>query len=514
MSGSKGSKSPSKNEVPSATSGAERELPIDKYDWEKRLAVARVQRERALKSKNKARQKTAVKPPSFMTKDKNDTWIVANTSEEPQTSDFGDAAVRPTPDSVPDTISDQLVTDPPTPKTGLAEGSVGWIAFFAGLGAGIALSFATAVGMGWVQFGAYPQAPLDADAPKVAAVDQQPEAASALGVSAEIAVSVSGASASTDVQPGKTAFSAPTRAALPLPLVKPEATLVELAPGTDALEFRADFQPIVITTAFKNPTSTSERPAALVLDASDRDKLPVLSKPNQVISFLGVDRLSPSPARVAPITHVSLGDDAPSSASLPLLYASAPDVALEAMSSAPEKVSALDSLLEHLSVSQPDLSGPDVMLPSMSGARAALKPSAPLIAHQAAFQLPAVGETRLQVVSLAEELANGGIPAERVRLVTFAPTSIADPAVARHAQFLEDTGLYSDGVSRVNYDVSRTHLRYYNQSDAEVAAAIADRMSADARDFTAFRRPPQPGRIEIYLQGERLEIPRVATAAQ
>ncbi len=159
MSGSESRKLSAKSKKASELSGSEHRHPLEKNDWESRLAVARAQREKILKSKNKAgqagksEQQAVTKPPSNSARRGKDKWALAQLGEGRPVPVRGNAGAKTLPDLASDT---QMDDDASVTKTfakirrqrpGLF---VGLVAFAAGLGCGIAVSVAVGFGMGLV----------------------------------------------------------------------------------------------------------------------------------------------------------------------------------------------------------------------------------------------------------------------------------------------------------------------------------------------------------------------------
>ncbi|MGI9393693.1 MAG: hypothetical protein ACR2OY_03535, partial [Boseongicola sp.] len=56
-------------------------------------------------------------------------------------------------------------------------------------------------------------------------------------------------------------------------------------------------------------------------------------------------------------------------------------------------------------------------------------------------------------------------------------------------------------VRPAGFNISRTNIRYFHDSDAASAGALASAINARLRDFTDFRPPPDPGVVEVWLEG-------------
>lgn len=103
--------------------------------------------------------------------------------------------------------------------------------------------------------------------------------------------------------------------------------------------------------------------------------------------------------------------------------------------------------------------------------------------------------------------------AEAFAVVLNAPKSLSDEEVTRVSEDIVGTGASIDKVERVNYLISANQVRFFRVDDAAPAAAIAERIGAEARDFTDYRPTPPAGTIEMFLAsdgGKHVETPIVA----
>ena len=159
MSGSESRKLSAKSKKVSELLGSEHRHPLEKNDWESRLAVARAQREKILKSKTNAGQagksehKAVTKTPSNSARRGKDKWALAQLGEGRQVSVRGKARAK----ALPDLASDTKMDDDASAKITFAQIRrqrpglfVGLVAFAAGLGCGIAMSVAVGFTMGLV----------------------------------------------------------------------------------------------------------------------------------------------------------------------------------------------------------------------------------------------------------------------------------------------------------------------------------------------------------------------------
>jgi hypothetical protein len=103
-------------------------------------------------------------------------------------------------------------------------------------------------------------------------------------------------------------------------------------------------------------------------------------------------------------------------------------------------------------------------------------------------------------------------------VVVHAPTGVADAAAAEALAALGAAGATASGPIRVNFTISRSHVRYYHPQDAAAAATAAAALPPDpsgpgeARDFTDYAPRPAPGTLEVWLAGAPAAGPRQAAA--
>lgn len=79
----------------------------------------------------------------------------------------------------------------------------------------------------------------------------------------------------------------------------------------------------------------------------------------------------------------------------------------------------------------------------------------------------------------------------------FVPQASAEEAITAAAAL----GIPVDQTRRASVSISRTNIRYYHEEDAEAATILASGIGGIARDFTDFTPPPNPGVIEVWLEG-------------
>ncbi len=102
-------------------------------------------------------------------------------------------------------------------------------------------------------------------------------------------------------------------------------------------------------------------------------------------------------------------------------------------------------------------------------------------------------------VTLAAMLGYVGDKGDRLNLRLHAPDKLAQDALDAQTQQLEATGFELASTTRVGFNISKNHIRFYNESDREVAQAIASNLGYDLRDFTSTSAPN--GLVEIWLEG-------------
>jgi hypothetical protein len=79
----------------------------------------------------------------------------------------------------------------------------------------------------------------------------------------------------------------------------------------------------------------------------------------------------------------------------------------------------------------------------------------------------------------------------------FVPQTRAEDAIDTAAAL----GIPVDQTRRANLSISQTNIRYFHAEDAEAATILASGLGGVARDFTNFTPPPNPGVIEIWIEG-------------
>ena len=128
-------------------------------------------------------------------------------------------------------------------------------------------------------------------------------------------------------------------------------------------------------------------------------------------------------------------------------------------------------------------------------------PALPLITPPLVLaSTPPVRPRSETAIALAAPVANTGFAqATNVVLMVpaFVPQSTAEEAVAAAAAI----GIPVDQTRRASVSIRQTNIRYYHAEDAEAATILASGLGGIARDFTSFTPSPNPGVIEVWLQG-------------
>ncbi len=101
--------------------------------------------------------------------------------------------------------------------------------------------------------------------------------------------------------------------------------------------------------------------------------------------------------------------------------------------------------------------------------------------------------------TLASNLGYVGAELDAVNLVLHAPGGIEPDALDAEAQRVRGTGFVLSRMVRPQFKVSKSHLRFYNEADRELASAIADEMGFALRDFSSTNA--RAGLIEVWLEG-------------
>lgn len=78
---------------------------------------------------------------------------------------------------------------------------------------------------------------------------------------------------------------------------------------------------------------------------------------------------------------------------------------------------------------------------------------------------------------------------------------VTDTELADAVASLTSAGYVVGDTVRVDFRISQTNVRYFHDADGEVASGVAETLSAESRDFTDYRPLPDPGTIEVWLEG-------------
>jgi len=86
-------------------------------------------------------------------------------------------------------------------------------------------------------------------------------------------------------------------------------------------------------------------------------------------------------------------------------------------------------------------------------------------------------------------------------VVLNAPETVDEADLAALVDALGAEGFVLAEPNRVDITISQSNVRFFHPEDAAAAAAVADALGADPRDFTAFSPAPPAGTIEVWLSG-------------
>ncbi|MCV3271315.1 hypothetical protein [Roseobacter sinensis] len=142
-----------------------------------------------------------------------------------------------------------------------------------------------------------------------------------------------------------------------------------------------------------------------------------------------------------------------------------------------------------------------------------VQPAALLAQPKPLRGLPQIGGPVERPLTLAAKLGGAGEDVSQIALFAYAPTSVSADALNEKLGDLATTGFPLAETSRVNFRVSKTHVRYYTRADETVARAIAAELGGAARDFTRERIAAPAGRIEVWMAGTRVGAPKPRTVA-
>ncbi len=96
-----------------------------------------------------------------------------------------------------------------------------------------------------------------------------------------------------------------------------------------------------------------------------------------------------------------------------------------------------------------------------------------------------------------------------------APSTIPESEVESVVARLREAGISLGPIQRVNFKVTANQVRFFHPEDSATASIIAERVDAEARDFTSFRPSPEVGTMEVFVAGDGAPVaPRKASSAK
>ncbi len=492
---------------PDATDPSSRNL-------EERLAIARSKREQVLRAKGKSLKKPVMKRPSFMDDDPAANWDLSTPAPNEQqqaptafvpAEETGDIeAEHPSPTGTQ--------ANPPTPRSSL---SVSWavvLAFagFFGLGSGIVLSIGAVIALGWVSV---PDLSPNRAMVTASAPEQKPEIHTNVfkPLAPPVANSARLSLRHVALQPvvinsrSAPAFYAALEADLGIAAMQSPAPRVDASGGSAELVSRFDFQPAAVAMTFANPLPLAKSPAPFAKSGIAEDVVPQIFAKSEIRPFTLMANLSVPVVDAVSIQAISVGDllHRPSTTPTPTLARSSPGVAPTIARAHLAKPVVFDGVMVSLPSTE-NLDGATVVLAALTldPPAKSVRANAPLY-EEHAVALPDIGKPHLQTPTLARRLGLSAEAANRIRLVTFAPANVPDDALQAYAGILGATGLPLGQLNRVNFKVSKTHVRYYRNEDSQIAQALAEEVDGVARNFSNTRVRPPDGQVELWLEGNR-----------
>ncbi|MFK7764486.1 MAG: hypothetical protein AB8B62_14595 [Roseobacter sp.] len=265
-----------------------------------------------------------------------------------------------------------------------------------------------------------------------------------------------------------------------------------------------DLAPAVISVAFDRPARTDFSSSLVKSDAALNDTLPALLEKSNISILTALNGLE-APSAGRPLFALSKAKDVVQTVVyVPTLRATVPELTPripEAHHVKPSVFQAVASGFEpRLFTETALLSVPSHIAPPPAQALHMRAPTK----QDLLTDLPQVDDASYLIErSIAADLGLFGVARDRFNLVTFAPTNLSSETIAENADILNTTGFSVDAVNRVNFKVSKTHVRYYRAEDAAVARAIAAEVGGAAKDFTTLRNRPPEGQVEVWLAGSR-----------
>lgn len=489
-------------------------------DWDERLAAARAKREKLLKAKAQATAKIEEAPtkpkiarPRFL--DESDGFdfslakpaMVANTAP-PKIKKFVAADAL---GAVNTTAAQDQTTIVPPKSAGVSLKRVAAVVFtcFFGMGFGMVLSLGAIIALGWVSLAdLLPGSPaksvettaLDVD-PPVVHVNAPSNFGSATSNAGETPRQV--AALSTDVTyEGQT----PRLSSQPTPdrMLRPALTSAPLLDATRTTlqpVVRDDAEPDILAFAFETPKRFVFSPALTALPSVSNDGLPTVPEISNIDLQLVLSPLLQPAVDSLQLPALNDAENLPVKMLAPDLIETAPGdlpaVNVAALRPVPVYYSAISewSAGDVIDAAKDAVVSPAETPFAIRPAPVALQPDASIA------QLPHIDGPLEQNLNLIHKLGLAPQDADRFNIVTFAPTTVTAEALESNATLLTATGFPVASTNRVNFRVSKTHVRYYNREDETVAKAMATEVGGIARDFTTAANRPPAGRVEVWLAG-------------
>ena len=486
-------------------------------NWEERLAIARSEREKNLKAKGKSLSKPVMKRPTFMDDDPSANWALTEPEPEGAREEkIATKSERPvTPDipvsGTPPSESQNALHSPPAPRGNSI--SVSWVvivafACFFGLGSGIVLSIGAVVSMGWVSLSDLAPKRVISEAntaPRAPAIfttvfkPLSPPLARAAWISLRYD-SIKPLPASQRTPPALLSAYFPDAGLTPVQSPAPQLHTSGVA---DELVSRLDFQPAAISMTFATPIPVSASPAPFGTSGTSVDLSPeVLEKSDIRLLTQLADLSNPAIEKtVIQLASMEMGLERPLTG--PALIKSVPETLPQVSWARLDKPDIFSTAIASFSATDPNTTDA-LVLASLADGPPERSPRAKAPVHQVqGVSLPVIGTPHVYNPSLATRLGMKPTAVQQVSLVTFAPANVPEETLSSHANVLAATGFPVAKVNRVNFKVSRTHVRYYRNRDETLARALAAEIGGIARNFSTARNRPPSGQIEVWLEGNR-----------
>lgn len=497
---------------------------------EERLAAARAKREKLLKAKGKSLDKPKLQRPRFL--DEDPAARLGSLSAGPGATAYSDRPAMRPPEDVAGTLGANsqpsqaaLGRSRLTPVVDAGDGramksSMPMVAFacFFGLGFGMVLSFGVVVAMGWISVNDIRRdvvvsepGSIAVEAPAVSTVALSELTPVENTESMTFAVPASENPVGSDKRHTPELHAAVSADPV-APAINAPAPRFDTAAVDDAIISGLSFQPVDVFLPFESPVHPAVAPRLQgVLDETE-DALPILPQKSTVKVASVVANLNQPLIEKSRHFPASTNDVTPARMAMPALFEGSPGVVPKGVQQQPDRLVVFDDGIQGFVYSAP--SDLDLLIRASvvdAPPTKAISARVPVIGRQA-FEMPEIGPADVKS-TLSAQLGMNADAARRFRLVTFAPTNVSEEKIADNAEFLSATGFPVASVNRVDFRVSKNHVRYYNASDEKVARAIAAEIGGAARDFTYLRNAPPPGQVEIWLQGNSKAV-RAATGTQ